>query len=136
GLDYAALAAVNPRLVYCSITGFGQDGPAAALPGYDFMIQGMGAIMDLTGEPNGEPQKVGLAFVDLFTGVYAVVAIQAALAVREKTGRGQHIDMALLDTMTSVLSYQAMSFLVSGTAPRRMGNAHPNIVPYQEFAVA
>jgi crotonobetainyl-CoA:carnitine CoA-transferase CaiB-like acyl-CoA transferase len=136
GLDFASLEAVNPRLVYCSITGFGQDGPAAARPGYDFMIQAMGGIMDLTGQPDGEPQKVGLAFVDLFTGVYAVVAIQAALAAREKTGRGQHIDMSLLDTMVSVLSYQGLSYLVSGKAPRRMGNAHPNIVPYQEFPAA
>ena len=136
GLDYDALAATNPRLVYCSITGFGQDGPAAARPGYDFMIQAMGGIMDLTGQPDGEPQKVGLAFVDIFTGVYAVVSIQAALAVREKTGRGQHIDLSLLDTMVSVLSYQGLSYLVSGTPPHRMGNAHPSIVPYQEFPTA
>jgi crotonobetainyl-CoA:carnitine CoA-transferase CaiB-like acyl-CoA transferase len=136
GLDYGSLAAVNPRLVYCSITGFGQDGPAAARPGYDFMIQAMGGIMDLTGPPDGGPQKVGLAFVDIFTGVYAVVSIQAALAAREKTGRGQHIDLSLLDTMVSVLSYQGLNYLVSGTPPHRMGNAHPNIVPYQEFPTA
>jgi crotonobetainyl-CoA:carnitine CoA-transferase CaiB-like acyl-CoA transferase len=136
GLDFASLAAVNPRLIYCSITGFGQDGPSAPGPGYDFMIQAMGGIMDLTGRPESEPVKVGVAFVDLFTGVYAVVAIQAALAAREKTGRGQHIDLALLDTMVSVLSYHGVSFLVSGTPPRRMGNAHPNIVPYQEFPVS
>ncbi|MEJ0013613.1 MAG: CaiB/BaiF CoA-transferase family protein [Bauldia sp.] len=135
-LDYDSLHAANPRLVYCSITGFGQDGPDAPRPGYDFMIQAMGGIMDLTGEASYPPQKVGLAFVDIFTGVYAVVAIQAALAHRDKTGEGQRIDLALLDTMTSVLSYQAMNYLVSGTAPTRMGNAHPNIVPYQEFATS
>ncbi len=136
GLDYPALAAVNPSLVYCSITGFGQDGPAAARPGYDFMIQAMGGLMDLTGMPDGEPQKVGMAVVDLFTGVYAVVAIQAALAARERTGAGQHIDMSLLDTMTSVLCYHAVNYLISGHAPRRMGNAHPNIVPYQDLPTA
>jgi len=133
GLDFASLEAANPRLIYCSITGFGQDGPAASRPGYDFMIQAMGGLMDLTGQPEGEPQKVGLAIVDIFTGVYAVVAVQAALAARERTGRGQHIDLPLLDTMVSVLAYQAESYLVSGTPPRRMGNAHPSIVPYQEF---
>ena len=133
-LDYQALAAENPRLIYCSITGFGQDGPDAPRPGYDFMIQAMGGIMDVTGEADGSPQKIGVAFVDLFTGVYAVVAVQAALAWREKTGEGQHIDLSLLDTITSVISYQAMNYLVSGKSPKRMGNAHPNIVPYQEFA--
>ncbi|HVY21511.1 MAG TPA: CaiB/BaiF CoA-transferase family protein [Bauldia sp.] len=135
-LDYASLKQANPRLIYCSITGFGQDGPDAPRPGYDFMIQAMGGIMDLTGEASYPPQKVGLAFVDIFTGVYAAVAVQAALAHREKTGEGQHIDLALLDTMTSVLSYQALNYLVSGLAPTRMGNAHPNIVPYQEFATS
>lgn len=136
GLDQASLRALNPRLVYCSITGFGQDGPAAPRPGYDFMIQAIGGIMDLTGEPDGAPQKVGLAFVDIFTGVYSVVAIQAALAHREKTGEGQHIDMSLLDVMTSVLSYHAVNYLVSGAPPKRVGNAHPNIMPYQEFPTA
>jgi crotonobetainyl-CoA:carnitine CoA-transferase CaiB-like acyl-CoA transferase len=136
GLDYDTLKQMNPRLIYCSITGFGQDGPDAPRPGYDFMIQAMGGIMDLTGEASYPPQKVGLAFVDIFTGVYAAVAIQAALAHRDKTGEGQSIDLALLDTMTSVLSYQAMNYLVSGVAPTRMGNAHPNIVPYQEFATS
>lgn len=136
GLDYASLHAINPRLVYCSITGFGLTGPEARRPGYDFMIQGMGAIMDLTGQADAPPQKVGLALVDIFTGVYAVVAIQAALAVRERTGAGQLIDMSLLDTATSVISYHAMSYLASGVVPSRIGNAHPNIVPYQEFATS
>ncbi|MBL8583340.1 MAG: CoA transferase, partial [Rhizobiaceae bacterium] len=136
GLDYETLSAVNPRLIYCSITGFGQDGPYASRAGYDFMIQGMGGIMDLTGEPAGEPQKIGVAFADIFTGVYGVVAVQAALLQRERTGLGQHIDMALFDTMTGVLANQAMNFLASGVAPRRLGNAHPNIAPYQTFAVS
>lgn len=133
GLDHAALAAINPRLVTCSITGFGQDGPYAARAGYDFMIQAMGGIMDLTGDPDGEPQKIGVAFADVFTGVYAVVGILAALRRRETTGRGGHVDMALMDTQVSVLANQAMNYLASGKAPRRMGNAHPNIVPYQVF---
>jgi crotonobetainyl-CoA:carnitine CoA-transferase CaiB-like acyl-CoA transferase len=133
GLDAASLRTLNPRLIYCSITGFGQTGPYAHRAGYDVMIQGMGGIMDLTGAPDGEPQKMGVAFVDIFTGVYSVVAIQAALAHRERTGEGQAIDMALLDTLTGVLGNQAMNYLVSGVAPRRMGNAHPNIVPYQVF---
>ncbi|HEY9552057.1 CaiB/BaiF CoA transferase family protein [Allosphingosinicella sp.] len=136
GLDYASLSALNPRLVYCSITGFGQDGPYAARAGYDFMIQGMGGIMDLTGDPEGEPQKIGVAFADIFTGVYASTAILAALRGRETTGKGCHIDMALLDTQVAVLANQAMNYLVSGEAPRRLGNAHPNIAPYQTFAVA
>ncbi|WP_436007524.1 CaiB/BaiF CoA transferase family protein [Rhizobium sp. LjRoot254] len=136
GLDYESLKAVNPRLIYCSITGFGQDGPYAPRAGYDFMIQGMSGIMDLTGEPEREPQKIGVAFADIFTGVYSVVAIQAALIAREKSGQGQHIDMALLDCMTGVLANQAMNFLASGNVPKRLGNAHPNISPYQTFAVA
>jgi crotonobetainyl-CoA:carnitine CoA-transferase CaiB-like acyl-CoA transferase len=136
GLDYESLKAVNPKLIYCSITGFGQDGPYAARAGYDFMIQGMSGIMDLTGDPAGEPQKIGVAFADIFTGVYSVVAIQAALIARARTGEGQHIDMALLDCMTGVLANQAMNFLASGTVPKRLGNAHPNIAPYQTFAVA
>jgi crotonobetainyl-CoA:carnitine CoA-transferase CaiB-like acyl-CoA transferase len=136
GLDYASLKAVNPAIVYCSITGFGQDGPYAPRPGYDFVIQAMGGLMDLTGAPDGEPQKVGVAYADIFTGLYAVVAIQAALAHRLSTGEGQLIDMALLDTQVGVLANQAMNYLVTGTAPRRLGNAHPNIVPYQVFATA
>jgi crotonobetainyl-CoA:carnitine CoA-transferase CaiB-like acyl-CoA transferase len=136
GLDYASLAEINPRLVYCSITGFGQDGPYAARAGYDFMIQGMGGIMDLTGDPEGEPQKIGVAFADIFTGVYASTAILAALRGRDATGRGCWIDMALLDTQVAVLANQAMNYLVSGTPPRRLGNAHPNIAPYQTFALA
>jgi crotonobetainyl-CoA:carnitine CoA-transferase CaiB-like acyl-CoA transferase len=136
GLDYDSLKAVNPRLIYCSITGFGQDGPYAARAGYDFMIQGMGGIMDLTGEPDGEPQKIGVAFADIFTGLYSVIAIQAALIARERTGQGEHIDMALFDCMTGVLANQAMNYLASGNVPRRLGNAHPNIAPYQTFPVA
>ena len=136
GLDYDSLKAVNPAIVYCSITGFGQTGPYAQRPGYDFIIQAMGGLMDLTGAPDGEPQKVGVAYADIFTGLYAVVAIQAALAHRQATGQGQHIDMALLDTQVGVLANQAMNYLASGTAPRRLGNAHPNIVPYQVFAAA
>ena len=133
GLDYEALSTVAPRLVYCSITGFGQDGPKASHPGYDFTIQGMSGVMDLTGDPEGAPQKMGVAFADIFTGLYSVIAIQAALAHREKTGRGQHIDMALLDCMMGVLANQGMNYLVSGENPRRLGNAHPNIAPYEAF---
>jgi len=136
GLDHASLAAINPRLIYCSITGFGQDGPYASRAGYDFMIQGMGGIMDLTGEPAGEPQKTGVAFADIFTGLYAATAILAALRGREATGTGCHIDMALLDTQVAVLANQAMNYLASGEVPHRLGNAHPNIAPYQSFAVA
>ncbi|MBZ6077769.1 CaiB/BaiF CoA transferase family protein [Microvirga puerhi] len=136
GLDYESLKKVNPRLVYCSITGFGQNGPYASRAGYDFMIQGMGGIMDLTGDPEGEPQKIGVAFADIFTGVYSVVGVLAALRRRDATGEGAHLDMALLDVQTSVLANQAMNYLASGKAPRRMGNAHPNIVPYQVFPVA
>jgi crotonobetainyl-CoA:carnitine CoA-transferase CaiB-like acyl-CoA transferase len=133
GLDYASLSAINPRLVYCSITGFGQDGPYASRAGYDFIIQGMSGIMDLTGEPDGAPQKVGVAFADIMTGLYSVIAIQAALVQREKTGRGQQIDMALLDTMVGVLANQAMNFFVSGVTPPRLGNAHLNVSPYAVF---
>ena len=131
GLDYASLSADNPRLVYCSITGFGQDGPYASRPGYDFIIQGMSGIMDVTGSPDGEPQKIGVAFADIFTGLYSVVAIQAALAQREQTGRGQQIDMSLFDCMLGVLGNQALNYLVSGESPTRLGNRHPNIAPYQ-----
>jgi crotonobetainyl-CoA:carnitine CoA-transferase CaiB-like acyl-CoA transferase len=135
-LDAQSLRAMNPRLIYCSISGFGQDGPYAPRAGYDFIIQGMGGIMALTGDPDGEPQKVGVAYADIFTGVYAAVAILAALRRRDETGEGCHIDMALLDTQVGVLANQAMNYLVSGVAPQRMGNAHPNIVPYQVFAAA
>ena len=135
GLDYQALHELNPRLVYCSVTGFGQDGPYAERAGYDAMIQAMSGIMDLTGEPDGSPQKMGVAFADIFTGLYGVIAIQAALAARQRTGRGQHIDMALLDCMVGVLGNQALNYLVSGVGPQRLGTAHPNIVPYQVFAV-
>ena len=135
GLDYASLSALNPGLVYCSITGFGQDGPYAPRPGYDFVVQGMGGIMDLTGDPAGEPQKIGVAFADVFTGLYATVAIQSALLMRARTGTGQHIDMALLDVMTGVLANQAMNALF-GAHPTRMGNAHPNVAPYAAFPVS
>ncbi len=135
GLDYESLRALNPRLVYCSVTGFGQSGPKAGHAGYDLMIQGMSGVMDLTGDPAGPPQKLGVAFADIFTGTYGVIAIQAALAHREHTGVGQHIDMALLDTMVGVLGNQALNYLVTGNVPHRLGNAHPNIVPYQVFEV-
>jgi crotonobetainyl-CoA:carnitine CoA-transferase CaiB-like acyl-CoA transferase len=135
GLDHESLKAVNERLIYCSITGFGQTGPYKQRAGYDFMIQGMAGIMDLTGDPEGEPQKMGVAFADIFTGLYSVIGIQAALIERQRTNRGCHIDMALFDCMSGVLANQAMNYLVSGIAPRRLGNAHPNIVPYQVFAV-
>lgn len=136
GLDYEALQKLNPRLIYCSVTGFGQTGPYAARAGYDFLIQGMSGIMDLTGTPEGEPQKIGVAFADIFAGLYGVVGIQAALADRMKTGLGQQVDISLFDCMTGVLANQAMNYLASGTTPTRLGNAHPNIVPYQTFAVA
>ena len=136
GLDYAALSALNPRLIYCSITGFGQTGPYAHRAGYDFIIQGMAGLMSVTGEPDGQPQKVGVAVTDIFTGVYAATAILAALHQRAATGRGQHIDMALLDVATSIMANQAMNFLATGTAPRRMGNAHPNLAPYAVFDCA
>jgi len=135
GLDYESLRSLNPRLVYCSVTGFGQSGPYAHRAGYDFMVQGLAGIMDLTGDPDGEPQKIGVAFADIFTGTYGVIGILAALAQRERTGVGQHIDLALLDSMVGVLANQAMNYLISHESPRRMGNAHPNIVPYQVFAV-
>ena len=133
GLDYESLSAANPRLVYASVTGFGQDGPRASQPGYDFLIQGMCGIMDLTGEPDGEPQKVGVAWIDIFTGLYGVIGIQAALAERERSGKGQHVDLSLLDTGVAVLANQAMNQMIGGVTPRRLGNAHPNIVPYQLF---
>jgi crotonobetainyl-CoA:carnitine CoA-transferase CaiB-like acyl-CoA transferase len=136
GLDYESLKAVNPRLVYCSITGFGQTGPYAPRAGYDFIIQGMGGIMDLTGEADSEPQKPGVAYADIFTGIYSAIGILAALRQRDATGEGSHLDMALLDTQTSVLANQALNFLASGVPPQRMGNQHPNIVPYGVFPVA
>jgi formyl-CoA transferase len=140
GLDYAALAAVNPRLIYCSITGFGQSGPHADRAGYDFIIQGMGGFMSITGErddkPGGGPQKAGVAVSDLMTGMYSTVAILAALAHRERTGQGQHIDMALFDVMLAMLANMNMNYLTSGKPPGRAGNAHPNIVPYQVFEAA
>jgi crotonobetainyl-CoA:carnitine CoA-transferase CaiB-like acyl-CoA transferase len=136
GLDYASLSALNPRLVYCSITGFGQTGPYAARAGYDFLVQGMGGLMSLNGEPDGEPQKVGVALADVMTGLYAAIAIQAALLEREQSGFGQHIDLALLDVTVATLANQAMNYLIGGKVPQRLGNAHPNIVPYQAFAAA
>jgi crotonobetainyl-CoA:carnitine CoA-transferase CaiB-like acyl-CoA transferase len=136
GLDYPALSALNPRLVYCSITGFGQDGPYATRAGYDYMIQGMSGLMSITGQPEGEPQRVGVAVTDLFSGLYAVIGILAALRERDRTGRGQHLDIALLDCATAMLANQAMNFFATGEAPGRTGNGHPNIVPYQVFPVA
>ena len=133
GLDFESLSSLNPRLVYCSITGFGQDGPYAPRAGYDFIVQGMGGIMDLTGEPDGAPQKIGVAYADILTGLYAVIGIQAALTDRERSGLGQRIDMALLDVMVGTLANQAMNYLVSGKAPTRLGNAHPNIAPYEAY---
>jgi crotonobetainyl-CoA:carnitine CoA-transferase CaiB-like acyl-CoA transferase len=138
GLDYDSLRAVNPGLVYCSLTGFGQTGPYAARAGYDFLIQGMGGLMSITGQPDGapgaEPMKVGVAVSDLFAGMYATVAILAALRHAERTGEGQHLDISLLDCQTAMLANQAMNYFVSGAAPSRLGNAHPNIAPYQVFA--
>jgi crotonobetainyl-CoA:carnitine CoA-transferase CaiB-like acyl-CoA transferase len=136
GLDYSALSALNPGLVYCSITGFGQDGPYADRAGYDFIIQGMGGAMSLTGEPDGAPQKSGIAYADLFTGLYATVAILAALRERDRTGEGAHVDMALLDSQVGVLANQALNWMVSGKVPHRMGNGHANLVPYQAFETA
>lgn len=136
GLDHVTLCQEFPRLIYCSVTGFGQDGPYAARAGYDLMAQGIGGIMDLTGVPEGEPQRVGVPVADIVTGVYAVVAILAALYDRERTGRGAYIDMALVDTQVGLLSNQALNYLVSGKVPKRAGNTHPNIVPYQVFPVA
>ena len=133
GLDYDSLHELNPRLIYCSITGFGQDGPYAERAGYDYIIQGMSGLMSVTGDPTGQPQKVGVAFTDIFTGVYASTAILAAVHQRAVTGKGQHIDMALLDVATAVMANQAMNYLSSGQVPQRLGNAHPNIVPYQVF---
>lgn len=139
GLDYATLAADNPALVYCSITGFGQTGPLRARPGYDFLVQAMGGLMSVTGAPDGEPgagpQKVGVALTDIMTGLYATIGILAALSERDRSGRGQHVDLALLDVTAATLANQATNFLVGGVNPSRLGNAHPNIVPYQSFVV-
>ncbi len=131
GLDYQSLARKHPKLIYCSITGFGQDGPYAARAGYDYIVQGMSGFMSVTGAPDGEPMKAGVAIADIFTGIYAVTAIQAALIHVMKTGEGQHVDMALLDVQSAVMANQNMNFLASGKAPTRLGNAHPNISPYE-----
>ena len=137
GLDYEALKAINPRLIYCSITGFGQTGPYAARPGYDLLVQAMGGLMSITGRAAGEtgagPQKAGVAVTDILTGLYAAIGILAALTHRERTGVGQYIDLSLLDVQVACLANQAMNYLVSGNVPKRLGNAHPNIVPYQDF---
>lgn len=137
GLDYDTLSALNPRLVYCSITGFGQDGPFKDRAGYDFMVQGMGGLMSITGErddlPGGGPQKAGVAIADLMTGMYSTVALLAAIEERHRSGRGQYIDMALLDTQVAWLANQNTNYLIGGEVPKRMGNAHPNVVPYQTF---
>jgi len=136
GLDYASLSEINKGLVYCSITGFGQTGPYAERAGYDYLVQGMSGLMSITGVPTGEPQKVGVAVTDIYTGLYSVIAIQAAIALRAKTGTGQHIDMSLLDAGTATLANQAMNYFATGDSPKRMGNEHPNIVPYGVFPVA
>lgn len=136
GLDAASLIAANPRLIVCSITGFGQTGPCAHRAGYDFIIQGMSGMMSITGEPDGPPQKSGVAIADLFTGTYSAVAILAALQARHASGRGTHIDMALLDTQVAVLGNQALNWMASGVAPARMGNGHANLTPYQSFPTA
>ncbi len=140
GLDYASLAELNPGLVYCSITGFGQTGPLKDRPGYDFLVQAMGGLMSVTGQPDGAegagPQKVGVALTDIMTGLYATIGIQAALAERARSGLGQHVDLALLDVTAATLANQASNYLVGGMNPTRLGNAHPNIVPYQSFVVA
>lgn len=140
GLDYASLSAIDPRLIYCSITGFGQTGPYAPRPGYDFLIQAMGGLMSVTGhsdgQPGGGPMKVGVALTDVMTGLYATIAVLGALAARGNTGRGQHIDMSLLDVQVACLASQAMNYLHGGVIPGRLGNAHPNVVPYQDFPTA
>ena len=136
GLDYPCLKVINPKLVYCSITGFGQTGPYSDRAGYDFMIQAMGGLMSVTGEPDGQPTKVGVALSDVMTGLYAANAIQAALIYQLRSGKGQYIDLALLDVQVATLANQAMNYLASGNNPRRLGNAHPNIVPYQAFQTA
>ncbi|MGR3492904.1 MAG: CaiB/BaiF CoA transferase family protein, partial [Shimia sp.] len=136
GLDYQTLAQANPRLIYCSITGFGQDGPDAHRAGYDYLLQGMSGLMSITGEPGREPQKVGVAVTDIVTGLYGTVGILAAVEQRHRTGRGQHIDMSLLDCATALLANQAQSYLATGTAPTRAGNTHPSITPYEVIGTA
>ncbi|MBE1282969.1 MAG: CoA transferase [Rhodobacteraceae bacterium] len=136
GLDYESLEELNPRLIYCSITGFGQDGPYASRAGYDFLIQGMSGLMSITGEPDRQPQKVGVAVTDIITGLYGTIGILAAVEQRHRTGRGQHIDMSLLDCATAMLANQAMNYLATGTSPQRKGNDHPNISPYQALPTA
>ena len=131
GLDYDSLAAVNPRLIYCSVTGFGQDGPWANRAGYDFLLQGLSGLMSVTGDPEGQPQKVGVAITDIVTGLYGTIGILAAVEQRHRTGRGQHVDMSLLDCATALMANQAMNYLATGQSPTRMGNEHPNIAPYQ-----
>jgi len=140
GLDYASMRAINPRLIYCSVTGFGQDGPYAQYPGYDFMIQGLGGLMSITGErddlPGGGPQKAGVAVTDIITGMYATVAVLAALQERHRSGLGQHLDIALFDSHVAMLANQNSNYFCSGVAPTRAGNAHQNVVPYQVFAAS
>ena len=136
GLDHASLSDLNAQLVYCSITGFGQDGPYARRAGYDYLVQGMSGLMSITGEASGDPQKVGVAVTDIYTALYAVIAIQAALLNRTSSGAGQHIDMSLLDAGAATLANQAMNYLATSTSPSRMGNEHPNIVPYEVFPVS
>ena len=136
GLDYESLRAINPKLVYCSVTGFGQTGPYAGFAGYDYIVQGMSGFMSVTGAPDGEPMKAGVAIADIFTGIYAVAAIEAALIHALKSGEGQHVDMALLDVQAGILANQNMNYLISGRSPNRMGNAHPNIAPYEVVPVA
>ncbi|SDO96760.1 Crotonobetainyl-CoA:carnitine CoA-transferase CaiB [Lutimaribacter pacificus] len=136
GLDYDSLSAINPGLIYCSITGFGQTGPYAHRAGYDYIIQGMSGFMSITGDPDGQPQRAGVAITDLFTGLYSVAGILAALHQRQSTGKGQHVDMALLDCAVSAMANQAMNYLATGTPPGRTGNFHPNLTPYQVFDCA
>ncbi|AHC99633.1 CaiB/BaiF CoA transferase family protein [Leisingera methylohalidivorans] len=135
GLDYDSLAQINPRLIYCSVTGFGQDGPYAKRPGYDFLLQGMSGLMSITGAQDGQPQKVGVAITDIVTGLYGTIGILAAVEQRHTTGRGQHLDMSLMDCATALLANQAMNYLATGDSPVRLGNDHPNIAPYQVMAV-
>jgi len=133
GLDYESLVKINPRLIYCSVTGFGQDGPWAERAGYDFLLQGLSGLMSVTGTPSGAPQKVGVAITDIVAGLYGTVGILAAVEQRHRTGKGQHVDMSLLDCATALMANQAMNFLATGESPERMGNAHPNIAPYQVY---
>ncbi|SFQ50669.1 Crotonobetainyl-CoA:carnitine CoA-transferase CaiB [Roseivivax halotolerans] len=136
GADYESLSALNPRLIYCSITGFGQDGPYAHRAGYDYIIQGMSGLMSITGDPDGQPQRAGVAVTDLFTGLYSVIGILSAVEQRHRTGRGQHLDMALLDCAVAATANQALNYLATGTPPGRTGNYHPNLTPYQVFDVS